>query len=62
MPVPAAPRAAMLIGKNGTTSSSGQRGSDETIRIVPSLAQRLIGLRVGAGGGESFTRGLSVEP
>ena len=49
MPVPAAPRAAMLIGKNGTTSSSGQRGSDETIRIVPSLAQRLIGPRVAAG-------------
>lgn len=49
MPVPAAPRAAMLRGKNGTTSSSGQRGSDDTIRIVPSLAQRLIGLRVAAG-------------
>ena len=49
MPVPAAPRAAMLIGTNGTTSSSGQRGSDETIRIVPSLAQRLIGVRAGGG-------------
>ena len=56
MPVTVAPRAAMLIGKNGTTSSNGQSGSDETIRIVPSLAHRLMGWRVGVGGGNSLTR------